>query len=232
MKTVVPFLLSILLFCSCSPYQYLTISNSTLPVNSNNNYTADSDSLEITYSFDGYNALLQLGIENKSSSPVIMDWKKSAIITNGITIPLYNSAAVFTAKASFDTAYNTHQIQSSVINGQVFVPESNDFIPPHAGIIKKTVKSITGPFNIVFAPDEKISKENVYQQKTKLNLKKFNTQNSPGKIRVYLTYSINYGANKNIDTEFFVSEILSVAKNPDEMIDLFGKTQSSIFTHQ
>jgi hypothetical protein len=231
MKTSLLLFFTTVIFYSCKPYQYLTITNNTLPPAGSNTYSTVHDSLKVSYNFDGYNALLQLSIENKSNSPIIIDWKKSAIVTNGTTLSLFNTAVVFTAKASFDTAYNNAQILSSSINGQMVLPGETDFIPPHAGIHKKTTASINGPLNIVFTPGDKVAKDNIYQQKTKINSKIFTAENSPGKIRVYLTYSINYGVNKSIDTEFFVSEILSIAKNPDEMLELFGKTLSTVYTY-
>ena len=230
MKLPVPALVIVLFFSSCTSFQYLTVNSPALPY-AGKQFISGKDSLEVRYQFDGYKAVLLLDIKNNSSQPVTIDWKRSAVITNGITLSLFNRVMPITASAAYDTLQNTPAVRSATVNGNITVPGETDFIPPFSTLQKKTMQSISQPFNVTFNYDDALVKETSLKQKIKIPGKAFTAENTPCKIRVYITYTAGNSQNLFIENDFFVSEIFETAKAPSTIEELFGKSQPVVYTY-
>lgn len=229
MKLFIPVFSVVLFFSSCTTFQYLTV-NSTALSYAGEKFTNNKDSLEIGYQFSGHNAELQLFIKNNGSGPVTVDWKRSALITNGVTVSLFNAVIPIKADARYDTAQHTAVIRQATITGTAVVPGETDFIPPFSSLYKKTVKGISQPLGINIDYNETVVKENSLQQKMKLPGKTFTSENSPCKIRVYITYTAADGQSRVIEDAFFISELFETTKAPETIRELFGKTQAVVYT--
>ena len=226
MKTIVLLFCSILLLTSCVTYQYLTINQQTPPPQ-NKEVIPAADSLQIDYGFTGYNALLNLNIKNKSSKPIIINWKKSSLITNGQAISLYNSNAAITTSGVAENQ-NSTTIYSYAI-GNLSLPEGADFIPPLSAITKKTIYAIVNPVNISFQKKDKVFIANNENFAEKFIGKNFEYGNSPYKIRVYITYQKDNGMESIFENEFYVSEILFSTKSPVAIESFFTNIRPVIY---
>lgn len=81
------FLLSgLLLLSSCSTY-YCSTMNSRDSYTIKNEYgefVVEGDSLDVVYSFYGHNAPITVGVVNKMSKPLFVDWSKSGIMIDDV----------------------------------------------------------------------------------------------------------------------------------------------------
>lgn len=231
MKLPVPFFAAAFIFSSCTSFQYLTVNSTALPY-AGKQFVASKDSLEISYEFNGYNALLLLQIKNNSSQAVTVDWKRSAIITNGITVSLYNKELPLVAGAAYDTNYNQQSVRRTTVTGTLSLPGETDFIPPFSTLQKKTTQSISRPLNIILAYDEKLVKESSLNQRLKFTGKSFTSENTPCKIRVYLTYTTGSNTqSRSIEDDFFVAELFESTKGPLVMEELLGADRPVVYTY-
>lgn len=228
MKATVLFILTAVILFSCGTYQYLTISHPTMPV-SNKKFTAATTDIEVGYQFDSLNGMLNLSIKNNTGKPLVMDWKKSAIITNGTAISLYNTNAAFSATAG---SYRNTRPNTTNIDGAVALPEGADFIPPYSSIYKKTITVMERPLDISFNGKEKVEKPGINQTSRLFDGKIFTAVESPYKIRVYLTYRLENEADQVIENEFYISEIIRSKEFPETMNEFFRDGQPVIFTHK
>ncbi|HNC30155.1 MAG TPA: hypothetical protein PKX08_09130, partial [Cyclobacteriaceae bacterium] len=61
----------------CSTYQYVTVSS---PLKTQNEFIAENDTVKISYDFSGEQGPVKISIYNKLSTPLYVDWSKSALI--------------------------------------------------------------------------------------------------------------------------------------------------------
>src|ERR1700744_5157672 len=74
----------------CSSYQYMTVDSSELKKNAHRQLTWENDTLKLIYDFNGYGGPIRLYVYNKTSQPLYVNWKKSALIRNRYSIGLFN----------------------------------------------------------------------------------------------------------------------------------------------
>lgn len=228
MKTTVLILLSSLTVFSCGTYQYLTISHPAI-IPADKKFTAVAANIEVSYQFDSLNGVLNLAIKNNTGKPLIMDWKKSAIITNGHAVSLYNSNAAFAATASRDR--NIYPVTTN-INGAMAMPEGADFISPMSAIYKKTISVAERQLDISFNKKEKVEKTGINHTTREFYGKTFAPAESPYKIRVYLTCRFENETDQVIENEFYISEIITSRDYPETMAEFFRSGQPVIFTYK
>src|SRR5438046_1631759 len=103
MRSILPFAVLLLLFSSCTGYQYLTVSGVNLSKNEKNELVAENDTLKVHYHFTNYKGQVALTIYNKSNQPLEIDRRKSAIIVDGKAVSYYNPNASLVATIKRDS---------------------------------------------------------------------------------------------------------------------------------
>src|SRR5690348_2528150 len=78
--------MALLLFSSCSTYQYTTVSSSSLDMNDLQEFEFVNDTVRIIYNFYGENAPVTITVENKLKVPIFIDWHNSSLILNGRSV--------------------------------------------------------------------------------------------------------------------------------------------------
>lgn len=225
MKTVLLLFFTVTIFSSCYTYQFLTLSN-TNATNNGKHFTAADSVLQVTYLFDSLNGRIGLIINNKSQLPVVMQWKKSSVITNGDANTIYDNTIPF---YNTTTVVPFAQQRTTATIGEAALPEGTDFIPPNA-TIKRFTKTIS--YNItktVFADTEKLIKKGNDYTVEKFKGKQFNESESPYKLRVYLTYTINNSTEKVLETSFYAAEIIESGFDPEILTNNFYKNRPVIY---
>lgn len=224
MKTFLPLILTCIFFSSCFTYQYLTISNSSATINGKQ-FTATDSTLQVSYLFDSLNGRIGLVINNQSKQPVTIDWKKSSLITNGNAVSMYdNNVLFYAAKDSNQFIQNN----LTIFTGGAILPEGSDFIPPNA-VIKRYTKTVVHNINnTTFDENEKLKKTGSDYSEEKFKGKKYTENESPYKLRVYLTYIVN-NTEKVLETTFYASEIVTSSFDPDVMSSIYYKNQPLIY---
>lgn len=221
--TLTVFVFSVLL-ASCTQYQYLTVSGVDVAKNAKNELVSENDTLRIQYHFTGYKGSIGISIFNKSSQPLEIDWKKSAIIVEGKAWSYFNPNATLTAtledslqKRSANWVSSPTYIAS--LNGSILINEPTQFIPPSSAVFKVPLALPIVPFQNL--PDEQAQKEAFqWAEGVSVSYKKmsFAQAASPLQFRSYLTFMIGgTGSQKEFSLEhrFFISEVWKTAYGPD-----------------
>lgn len=225
MKTALLLFFTATIFSSCYTYQFLTLSNANATSNGKH-FTAADSILQVTYLFDSLNGKIGLIIKNKSQLPVVIQWKKSSVITNGAANTIYDNTMPF---YSTTTAVPFTPQRTTATVGEAALPEGTDFVPPYSEI-KRVTKTISYNItNTVFADTEKIVKKGNDYAVEKFKGKKFTETESPYKLRVYLTYNVNNSAERVLETSFYASEIIESGFDPDIMTNNFYSNKPVIY---
>ena len=224
-KLVRTFLLTsaliIFLLSSCSRYQYVTISGIDVKKNDDREFLIDNDSLMIKYNFNGFEAPINLTIENKLNVPVYIDWRQSALIVNDRaisyvpnTVPVsgsFDGSAITWGSGNVSTGSGNVQMTATF-------PDNLGFIPPQSFITKNPM----GITNISFdASDSVFGRKKVTlpdgSAVVKVRHATFSEKTSPLQFRSYITVRIGEQTATPVSYEqsFYISEIYATGLGPE-----------------
>jgi hypothetical protein len=211
MKQVIP---AIAMFCmmSCSSFQYGTIS-SALPAEPDGTVKFENDTIRVSYSFSGENCPLTVRVYNKTSQPLTVHWDKSSVIVNNKNVPFREN--VSTISATSESSISRVGIMNSStgsIQGIIQNAEPISYVPP-SSFVESTVAVL----------DSLISINKVTQQYLigpdgrRLQVARYNEDNSPITLRSYLTYSLNgNSSSSHIDNSFWLSAVINTRTRPHQ----------------
>jgi hypothetical protein len=188
--------------CSgCSTYQYITLG-SYLKSNQAQQFTYETDSIRVQYSFNGQNGPVQIDIYNKREQPIYVDWRKSALIVNENTIPYWIEESVFNATSQVDPV-----LPLTNTTGLLVKPEPIGFIPPKASIKKNSLFVRRDFFALPQTSFNNVSKVTLNGERVTKYY--FQQNDSPLKFRSYVTLSTreDFSNSTVLDNQFWVSEI-------------------------
>ncbi|WP_010662045.1 hypothetical protein [Marinilabilia salmonicolor] len=209
MKTVtlILSLLVTLLFSSCSTYQYVGLT--PLKTDASDDVGVSlTDSLEISYSFDGDGGEIQVEIFNRSLRPVLVDKSKSSLIRAGETIPFFDNTSQISSVSHSRQSYVYDRDYYTTTQGEIQTNPSILFIPPDS---KVRVKGPVLERSFFDFPDTKpVEKVNLRTDNGyyKTRTVSFSGEESPATYRLFLTI-IPYGKEQE---PVFVSQQFSVKK--------------------
>ena len=221
MKNFTCLVILTLSLASCSRYQYLTIEGKTMAHNERNELVSENDTLLISYNFNGYNGPVNVSLYNKSSRPVFVDWKRSAIISNGKATSFYApgyqvSGTVNGYSIEWTRAVTDHSAGVSLgISGQ----DGVSFIPPQSFITKTPQYAISDRLfdhELDSVKKQIITESNVTYA---IRKKEFNETNSPLTFRSYITLQFE-GSNRDTTLEhtFYIRQIVQTGNAPKHFI--------------
>jgi hypothetical protein len=219
MLRTLPFASLIILFSSCSTYQYVTVSSNSIEQNDQREFVVENDSLRLRYRFDGQNAPLNLEVQNKLGKPIYVDWKRSALIINDRAISFKPGSLTVSGSTytSVDNWFSSARrginsaSSSSSFSSTVEFPGDREFIPPSARL-NQTPLEVTNAF-YTGRPGE-FTRERVPMAGGMTGVVQraaFEESNSPLKFSTYLTLFVDGDLNKPVvfHHSFYVSEILN-----------------------
>ena len=153
----------------------------------------ENDTIKIKYTFSGYNCPVNIEINNKLTTPIYVDWSKSAIILSGEKYGYYSEDAEIRASSSSSEIHwnDTYSSSSSSISGTISKNERVSFIPPNSRISKTPLYLRNRPYNL---PQRKYSERvNVYTVNGKFKGYKYvyEKADSPLIFRSFLTLSVD-----------------------------------------
>lgn len=211
----------------CMKYQYATIASHTTS-NDQGEFFIENDSVRIAYSFDGANCPVSISIQNKQSTPLYVDWKRSAIIINNQAFSYWNDKATVNAIVSGSQIHWTQAVTTtrSTIIGEISRDESTSFIPPKS---VKEARLVTIRDNFFSLPKEKKKVHMINGQPVKVFKTEFTNDNSPFKYRSYLTISTDPSFTKPsiFEDEFWVSDVVQTVYSPTS--DISNKKKRNTF---
>ena len=224
-----PILLSLTLafvLFSCTEFQYLTVSSPSLAKNERNELVGENDTLKVQYHFADYKGQIGISVYNKTTQPLEIDWKKSAIIVDEKAYSYFNPNAAISAVIEKDSLYWRKRLAAlsdpfyvASLNGSILINEPIQFIPPSAYVYKVPlalpVEQLQNLPEQAFQKQKFMLAEDVYTTYSKMEFKK---DSSPLKFRSYLTLRIGQtGSQKEFTVEhnFYISEVWKTSSGPD-----------------
>ncbi len=210
-------------------YQYATLS-SNLPENSLSEFIHETDTLTITYSFNGENCPVRISIKNKLDEPLYVDWKRSAITFKDQTYSYWKDRAILNVTAHGSEIQWTPYASTTnaIVTGEITRDEAISFIPPHA--TKQTsMLTLTREFLDLSKPREPYHAMVTTQTGPVAALEyEYSQENSPFKYRSFLTLSADpsFARPLTCEHEFWVSEVMETQAKPNS---LEGKKSANQF---
>lgn len=215
MRTLLPLFLIAIIFSSCSFYQYATVTGENIKKDDKNQFVAETDTVRITYNFNGKKGPVRITVFNKSDIPLLIDWKRSALIIGEKTHTYYQPAWNIDGSMITSTTQFFPNTNNSTIQANITGKEGLEFLPPHASIerVGMVVKA-GGAFELpADAAQEKIVVQGFAKKIKKETYKK---DSSPMSFRSFLTFVNSNNPDKIFTTDhgFYVSELMQTLIGP------------------
>lgn len=224
------FLLFTVMLTSCTTVYQVFETDSDNAKLKNDLYTYENNDLLINYNFWAEGGQVSFKINNKTESPIYIDWDKSHFISNGISFEYWYDEEETKSFSSSSTSnksqtiirehennfleddfskYNSSLIGNKVSQSVSFTTRQKKTIqiPPKSSIIVSKFAINRIPY---FACNFNLKNTSLKSPESK----KFTKDESPLVFRNYITYSTNesFEQYKSIDNEFFISSIIFLSK--------------------
>lgn len=231
----------LLLATSCSTYQVSMLNSPDLKKDERTGtFTMENDSVRVVYSFSGLNSPIGINIYNKTSTPLYVDWQRSALII-GDNVISYASNQVNINGSVSSTTWNSRSslnFSSGSLNATASLPKEVTFLPPHTRINASPVE--TAHWVVPVVPDNEMRAEKApyygsAEASVKVKVADFTAENSPVKMRSYLTlYAVDGNTPKPMvyQNEFFIAKLIRTKVDPDFLINTNGPRADYILTSQ
>lgn len=237
MRTFILTAMVVLFLGACSSYQYLTLNSSQMPKNDSKEFTWENDTMRLVYNFHGKGGPINLTVFNKTSQPLFLNWKKSALIRDGHSTVLFNHTVLINGSAvnsSFSSAGHTRTGYSN-LSAQFDLPEGTEFLPPHTDLSKSLVKvQDTGFGDIgIYQHAQPISVLGADGVSSKAKRVAYEEQVSPVQFKIYLTFVLgnNSGQEFSLEHSFYATEIIQSDYDP-ELYTEYGKDGDKLFVKE
>ena len=219
-----PYTVILFLFNSCASYQYYTVNSAGVAQNDKHEFVIENDSLRLVYNFNGFNAPVNITIQNKLSVPVYIDWQRSALIVNDQAIS-YVPAEMridggFQSNSSKYGNISGYKTTSGHIQATASLPPSIDFMPPQTYLTKSQLnipaRSIEQVPETAFHREKYMAVEGITVSVKRAT---FTEATSPLRFRSYLTIMVGELTTKPLTLEhsFYVSELMTTGALPADM---------------
>ena len=206
-------------FSSCFSLQYFTVNSTEVPKDTANCFFFENDTVKVVYDYGGFKGPIYISVTNKTDKPMYINWKKSAIIENGVATAFSNPK--IQVSGTFDATRSS--IASSGNTASSFtLPDGMDFIPPGTRI-GKTLSVNLKEFpvradQLTGIPQrQKVSK---HSSAPAYNLYSFDPAASPFKYQSYLTFVLgdNNATEFTIRHSFYIQSVMLTHQVPQHFI--------------
>jgi len=214
------FLLSL---SSCKKFQYLTVVGDFYKDQTNENLI-ETDTLLISYNFNGDGCPVAITVFNKSNQPLYIDWSKSSVIINGQRFSYWTDASTIRTNTESTEIRWTKNFSStsSTTNGVIVKNERISFIPPKAGIVYIPISIKNSWIEMDYSTGQKI---NVPCNVESMNgmFYSFSEENTPFQFRSFITISTNeqFSNPRFFDSNFWVNSIIETQASPESLLNTF-----------
>lgn len=214
----------LVMLTSCSSYYYSVVSSSDGKGERDRkrDFIEETDSVRISYSFNGEDAPVSITVYNKLNEPLFVDWTRSALIIDDVATSYFDAKATVEGETTSENYHWNRRWSDSYgsFAGEFTLPKGVDFIPPQSKVEKTPLKLANFPFDRI--PDEEYQKSEFPKPKggtTLLRIKEFTPEDTPLAFRSYLTL---YTADKEgkpdrittFERGFYVSKLLKTGNVP------------------
>lgn len=211
--------------CTSSKYYYSTMSSDDPYIlkNGKGEFVIADDSLEILYNFYGENAPITIGVDNKGSQSVFIDWRRSGVIIDG-------------KSGTFREPVDEEKYDEAAEYGRFLNdPEGLSIVKPYSRL-NTQVLELSG-FRFEQIPDEKFLETYTVADRKGNNKQykniSYSEEDSPIHLRIFLTIYENTEAIHTplvYETDFYMSELIRGDKTlPSKIYALKNKKGDSFF---
>ena len=214
--------LFILSLASCTSYNYITMDSPDIPLDRSKAFLWETDTITVAYQFGGEGGQMTVTVFNKSNQPLFVNWRKSAVIRDGMMVSLFNRSVIANGSMSTES-YRSGSGQASgysQFSVAFDVPEGIEFIPPQSGL-SKTVASLQAINVNSFGVPLSVEKEKAVAADgmvTKFRRVYYADECSPFRFKTYLTLALGKNAENEFSVQhsFYVKEVIESTSNPFE----------------
>lgn len=213
--------LILLAFSNCSTYQYLTLDSSQLSKNDKKQFVWENDTLRLIYDFNGPGGPMAVQIYNKTSQPLYVNWKKSAIIRDQHSTSLFDRNVLIDGSMGSYTFHRFGAISASTgsFTASFSLPEGVDFIPPNSAIDKGLLAIAQSGALVSVVPDS--APTSTIWDPTGLNDVRYrrvtySEDRSPIRFNSYITFVLGSDNSREFaeNHSFFVNEVVQANAEP------------------
>lgn len=213
--------MALLLFSSCSTYQYATVS-SNLDMNDLQEFEFVNDTVRIIYNFYGENAPVTITVENKLRVPIFIDWHNSSLILNGRSVSyaprqINIEGTTHGSSYSYGSGGSGYSSGTGNLSAVASLPPSVDFVAPYSYFTRNPI-GITNRFidDIPAEAYQKVRYSVTDGYSIPVKAAVFTESSSPLRFRSYLSLSIGNRDAFPIAYEhsFFVSQLIHSKQGP------------------
>jgi hypothetical protein len=201
----------------------MTLSSPGLNKNDKKQFVMENDTMRLTYDFNGKGGPMSVNIYNKSTQPLYVNWKKSALIRDEHSISLFDRNVNFTASSSSATYRFGRYASATTGNmaGSFTMPEGVDFIPPGSSI-SKGLLVVTRPGDIAMVVPDSVTKKSLagstgygafkYQELG------FDENISPLRFKCYLTFVLGNNESQEFaeSNSFYAAKLFQSNTSPEQ----------------
>lgn len=213
-------IIAMLLFglSSCSSYYYSILSSNDSIGTRNNlgDFVQETDTVSISYSFNGEDAPISITIYNKLNEPLFIDWTRSALIVDDVANVYYDGP--MSVEGMTESVFLDNTSWGS-FSGAISLPKGVSFIPPGSRIEESPLKLANFPYDKI--SNEEYLKEDVPVRNGTVSVrtKEFTEENSPLYFRSYLTlYTGDHNGKQTksmfFERSFYVSKLIKAGNLP------------------
>ncbi|WP_228953744.1 hypothetical protein [Mucilaginibacter sp. UR6-1] len=204
----------------------------------------ENDSVKVSYSFNGQNGPVNVGVYNKLEKPIYIDWQKSALIIDDKAISYVPNNIALNGSISTVTDYfyygksswlpNASGYTNGNINANITLPKNSTYLPPHTRSSINTLylndkKLFVTDTAYHLIPMTKTYGDAVSSEPVKSAT--FSKDNSPLKFKSYLTMYVVNGNEVSPATyqhSFYVSRSIMSSVSPAQY-DEFARRRGDYF---
>ncbi|MDL2215382.1 hypothetical protein LJC00_04255 [Dysgonomonas sp. OttesenSCG-928-M03] len=209
----------ILIFNSCTSYTYFYSTMSTNdPYTFKNNqgeFVLQGDSIDVIYNFNGMNAPITVGVYNKMSIPIYIDWRKSGVVID-------NHSATYKEPLDIYAAYGG---DTSIVDFGRYLNDPEGICTIKPGTRSNTQVLELTNFNFHKIPKDRFQynhiEKNANNDLSKLKRILYTEEDSPIYVETFLSI---YESANNIseplifETAFYMSELINAeSKKPSDL---------------
>lgn len=225
---IIIFFLGVILFSSCSSYTYFySVVDGVDPYisrNQNNELVIETDSVDVIYNFHGKNAPITVGVYNKMSVPVFVDWRKSGVVIDG-NVSTYREPLEEYALWGDTGTVNYGRFLND--------PEGMSMVKPRQRLNTQVLE--LSNFNFHTVPDSifQLNQAGIFYQENKdLKSITYGIDNSPIYLGTFLTiYERVDNTDETLifDADFYMSELIQGKKKKPSSLKVYKSKRGDLF---
>ena len=180
---------------------------------------------------------MSVTVFNKSNQPLYINWKKSAVINDGMTVSLFNRNVIANGVMSTDSYLvgNNQTAGYSQFSVTFDLPEGIEFLPPQSGLSKTviTLQEISANSTAIPAIVEQEKIRAADGMVSKFRQVHYEDEYSPLRFKTYITLALGKNAENEFSVQhsFYAKEVVQSTTEP-ELFSMYQANGNQFYIRQ